>query len=165
MAMTLATGEIPPRPPVAPAPAARRVLAGVLDYWRLLAAAEGIPPRGRVEFSGPPETWENAFIVRVASDPKDFVFESAGPALRRFLGRDPVARRVADVMPAAIRARILFVQKTAMRLRSPVDEVGSWRAEDGQRMRFRMIVAPLSDDQVQVNYLLGAFIAGLERAI
>ncbi len=165
MAMTLAVGEVQRRPPIAPAPAARRALAHVLDYWRLLAASEGIPPRARVEFCGPPELWENAFIIRVANDPKDFVFESAGSALRRFLGGDLVQRRVVDVMPRPIRQRILFVQKTVMWLRSPVDEAGSWRGDDGVDMRFRMIVLPLSDDQVQVNYLLGAFVAGPERAI
>ena len=143
-------------------PAERRASARLHNYWRTLAGPRPMPRRAQVDLPGPhPAPWfENVFVIRVAPDPKDYVVEVAGPGLRRCFDCNPVGRKVQELMPPRIRDRILFFQRAVVRLRSPIDEAGSWREESGAEMLFRMIVLPLGDDPKNIDYLLGAFTTG-----
>lgn len=143
-------------------PAERRASARLHNYWRTLAGPRRMPRRAQVDLPGPhPAPWfENVFIIRVGLSPNDYVVEVAGPGLRRFFDCNPVGRKVSELMPLRIRERILFFQRAVVTLRSPIDEAGSWREDNGVEMMFRMIVLPLGDDPSAIDYLLGAFTAG-----
>jgi hypothetical protein len=135
----------------------RRTCTQALNYWREIAAPRRYPSLEQVTRDSAGALWEHLFIVAVTGQPGEYTYMRAGAVLARALGFDPTGRKVSDVLPREIRNRVLYFQKTAVDLASPVDEVGKWLRADSNQIIYRSVVLPLSDDQRQVNYLLGAF--------
>ncbi len=139
------------------APPDRRASARLLAYWRELAGRRAMPLREEMRLPGPQSAWADMFLIRIGPAPTDYVFEFAGADLVKTLGADPGGRRVADMMPLAIRERILFFQRAVVLLKSPVDEAGRFHGDDGGNYLFRMIVLPLSGTTGDVSHLIGVF--------
>ncbi|MGQ0661990.1 MAG: PAS domain-containing protein, partial [Pseudomonadota bacterium] len=135
----------------------RRACSRALEWWREMAAPRPYPARAQVTAKSAAELWDHLFVVRVAGAPKDYSFEQAGPVLRAALGVDPTGRKVANALPRAIRSRFLHFQKLAASLKNPLYVAGKWTREDGEEVLYRSVFLPLSDDQRDINYLLGAF--------
>jgi hypothetical protein len=136
----------------------RRISATAVQYWRELAAPRRYPSRTQVTHGSAPALWDNLFIVKVGMDAADHVFEYCGAALREALGSDPTGKTVGDVLPREIVGRALYFQKAACDLMAPIDEAGRFtRASDGVEVLYRAVLLPLSEDQREANYLLGAF--------
>jgi hypothetical protein len=135
----------------------RRVSATAVQYWRELAAPRRYPGRAQVTEASAPGLWDHFFIIKVGLDAADHVFESCGRMLREALGADPTGKRVGDVLPREIVGRALYFQKAACDLMAPIDEAGRFKRDDGVEVLYRSVLLPLSDDQREANYLLGAF--------
>ncbi|MBI3453318.1 MAG: PAS domain-containing protein [Rhodospirillales bacterium] len=135
----------------------RRACNLALQYWRELAAPRHFPSREQVTADTAAELWDHLFIVEVTDDPGSYIYVHAGAVLKAALGADPTGRKLADVLPPSICNRELYVHKTAAALRNPIDEAGKWTRGDGEDVLYRTVLLPLSDDQRQINYLLGAF--------
>jgi hypothetical protein len=135
----------------------RRISATAVQYWRELAAPRRYPSRTQVTNGSAPTLWDNFFIIKVGPDAAEHVFEFCGAALREALGSDPTGKPVGDVLPREIVGRSLYFQKAACDLMAPIDEAGRFKREDGVEVLYRSVLLPLSDDQREANYLLGAF--------
>jgi hypothetical protein len=135
----------------------RRVSSTAVQYWRELAAPRRYPGRAQVTHGSAPSLWDNFFIVKVGMDAAEHVFEYAGRVLREALGADPTGKTVGDVLPREIVGRALYFQKAACDLMAPIDESGRFTRPDGAEVLYRAVLLPLSDDQREANYLLGAF--------
>jgi hypothetical protein len=135
----------------------RRISSAAVQYWRELAAPRRYPGRTQVTRDSAPSLWDSFFIIKVGPDPAEHVFEQAGPVLREALGCDPTGRAVGDVLPREIIGRALYFQKAACDLMAPIDEAGRFTRADGVEIVYRAVLLPLSDDQREANYLLGAF--------
>jgi hypothetical protein len=135
----------------------RRVSATAVQYWRELAAPRRYPGRAQVTEQSAAGLWDHFFIVKVGPDASDHVFESCGRVLREALGVDPTGKVVGDVMPGEIVNRAMYFQKAACDLMAPIDEAGRFKRRDGVEVLYRSVLLPLSDDQREANYLLGAF--------
>jgi hypothetical protein len=135
----------------------RRTCTQALNYWREIAAPRRFPSLEQVTRESAGALWEYLFVIAVTGQPGEFTYMRSGDILNRALGFDATGRKVSDVLPREIRNRVLYFQKTAVDLSSPVDEVGKWLRADSNQIIYRSVVLPLSDDQRTVNYLLGAF--------
>lgn len=135
----------------------RRVSANAVQYWRELAAPRRYPGRDQVTRESAPALWDHFFVIKVGADPADHVFERTGKVLREALGCDPTGKTVGDVLPREIVGRALYFQKAACDLMAPIDEAGRFTRGDGTEIVYRAVLLPLSDDQREANYLLGAF--------
>jgi hypothetical protein len=136
----------------------RRISATAVQYWRELAAPRRYPSRTQVTNGSAPTLWDNFFIIKVGPDAAEHVFEFCGAALREALGSDPTGKSVGDVLPREIDGRALYFQKAACDLMAPIDEAGRFtRPTDSVEVLYRAVLLPLSDDQREANYLLGAF--------
>jgi hypothetical protein len=136
----------------------RRISATAVQYWRELAAPRRYPSRTQVTNGSAPTLWDNFFIIKVGPDAAEHVFEFCGAALREALGSDPTGKVVGDVLPREIVGRALYFQKAACDLMAPIDEAGRFtRPTDSVEVLYRAVLLPLSDDQREANYLLGAF--------
>jgi hypothetical protein len=136
----------------------RRISATAVQYWRELAAPRRYPSRSQITNGSAPALWDNLFIVKVGMDAAEHVFEYAGRVLREALGADPTGKTVGDVLPREIVGRALYFQKAACDLMAPIDEAGRFtRPSDGVEVLYRAVLLPLSEDQREANYLLGAF--------
>jgi hypothetical protein len=136
----------------------RRISATAVQYWRELAAPRRYPSRTQVTSGSAPGLWDNLFIVKVGADAAEHVFEYAGKVMREALGFDPTGKTVGDVLPREIVGRALYFQKAACDLMAPIDEAGRFtRASDSIEILYRAVLLPLSEDQREANYLLGAY--------
>lgn len=136
----------------------RRISSTAVQYWRELAAPRRYPSRVQVTNGSAPTLWDNFFIVKVGLDAAEHVFEVCGRVLRDALGSDPTGKLVGDVLPPEIVGRSLYFQKAACDLMAPIDEAGRFtRPTDQVEVLYRAVLLPLSDDQREANYLLGAF--------
>jgi hypothetical protein len=135
----------------------RRISSTAVQYWRELAAPRRYPGRAQVTRESAPALWENFFIIKVGTDAAEHVFEQTGAVLREALGCDPTGKPVGEVLPREIVGRALYFQKAACDLMAPIDEAGRFVRADGVEIVYRAVLLPLSDDQRQANYLLGAF--------
>jgi hypothetical protein len=136
----------------------RRISATAVQYWRELAAPRRYPSRTQVTNGSAPTLWDNFFIIKVGPDAAEHVFEFCGAALREALGSDPTGKSVGDALPREIVGRALYFQKAACDLMAPIDEAGRFtRPADSVEVLYRAVLLPLSDDQREANYLLGAF--------
>ena len=136
----------------------RRISATAVQYWRELAAPRRYPSRTQVTNGSAPGLWDYFFIIKVGPDAADHVFEYCGSVLREALGGDPTGKTVGDALPREIVGRALYFQKAACDLMAPIDEAGRFtRASDNVEVLYRAVLLPLSENQREANYLLGAF--------
>ena len=78
--------------------------------------------------------------------------------LREALGGDPTGKNVGDALPREIVGRALYFQRAACDLMAPIDEAGRFtRTSDNVEILYRAVLLPLSENQREANYLLGAF--------
>ncbi len=134
----------------------RRLVGRALACWEEVRGERPFPDRNdfdtvfRDRFDG------STFLIAVGgSEDTDHVVESDN-ALIEALGLDPVGRKVVDVMPSATEKGLSFC-RTAAELKKPIADVGHFTNAEGEDIYYRSVLLPLSDDQVNVNYLLGAF--------
>ncbi len=135
----------------------RRVSSNAVQYWRDLAAPRRYPSVTQVTQDSAAALWEHFCIIKVGPRAADHVFVRAGSVLREALGCDPTGKRVSDVLPREIVGRALYFQKAACDLMAPIDEAGKWVRGDGTEILYRAVLLPLSDDQRNADFLLGAF--------
>ena len=80
----------------------------------------------------------------------------AGDAVDLALGLQSVGRKIVDVLPSATDLGLSFC-RAAAQMRKPVADVGRFTNASGRNVYYRSILLPLSDDQIEVNYVLGVF--------
>lgn len=146
-----ATGDFPK-----PSRNERRACSWALQYWRDLANGRLFPTLDEVTQEGAADLWEHLFVVEVSDDPGTYKYVQAGSVLCDALGFDPTGRPVAEVLPEDICSRVMYFQRAATDMRSPIDAAGRWTQNEGEDVLFRVVLLPLSDDQEHPNYLLGA---------
>lgn len=133
-------------------------LASALAYWRS-RAGDAMPRRtdidpvemrhflphiGLADLSPGPDGKVHYF-VRVAGAEVENVF---GPLTGRYLH---------DVLPAMLLPRWEFIFGSTIRARAPLRFVSRVAHEGKLHLAFEALVAPLSEDRVNVTMLLGAF--------
>lgn len=156
----------PPRLPITDAqnimpfpaqPRAERRLAGrVVDHWIRLGGEQSIPSLSQYEKCALPFSRANLFVIRMDPRGWDDRIVRAGAAFRNALGLDPVGRLAADVLPSA-REHGLSYHRTAVERRRPIADVGRFSNTEGAETLYRCILLPLSENQKQVDHVLGAF--------
>lgn len=135
----------------------RRASERALTYWRELAAPRRYPAFADIDFDAAGDLRDNLFVVELGASVEEFRLVKAGSVLASALGHDPSGERVLDALPGKIGARSAYRHEMAAKLGTPLDETGHWVEESGAVVLYRCILLPLSDDQRQINYLLGAF--------
>jgi hypothetical protein len=148
---------VAPSPPARPATRAEQRLAGrALTYWEELRGARRFPSRADFERTAPPFDRSHVFLVRVSDDELSDEVVEAGTAVDRALGLRSVGRKIVDVLPSATDLGLSFC-RAAAQMRKPVADVGRFTNTEGREVYYRSILLPLSDDQIEVNYVLGVF--------
>jgi hypothetical protein len=145
-----------PRPAAAPSRAEQRLAGRALAYWEELRGARRFPSRSDYDASEPPFDRANVFIVRMKGDEMSDEIAEAGEAVDLALGFASVGRKIVEVLPSATDLGLSFC-RTAAQMRKPIADVGRFTNAHGRNVYYRSILLPLSDDQIQVNYVLGVF--------
>ena len=137
-------------------PDERRLVGRALACWEEVRGARPFPDRNDFDTVFRDRLDGSIFLVAIGdSEDTDQVVESDN-ALIAALGLDPVGRKVIDVLPSATEKGLSFC-RTAAEFKKPIADVGHFTNADGEDIYYRSVLLPLSDDQENVNYLLGAF--------
>lgn len=145
-----------PRTPAQSARTELRLAGRALAHWEELRGARRFPSRADIETTPLPFDRASVFVVRMGGDElSDQVVES-GDAVDRALGLKAVGRRIIDVLPSSTEHGLSFC-RAAAQMRKPIADVGRFTNAGGHEVYYRSILLPLSDDQIEVNYILGVF--------
>ena len=104
----------------------------------------------------PPFDDEHLFIVKLGRTEQEDEIVAAGNAFAEALGYDPVGTPVADALPSAKEKGLAFWRAVA-ELKKPLADVGRFFNRAGREVKYRSILLPFSDDERNVNYVIGAF--------
>lgn len=137
-------------------PHERRLVGRALTCWEEVRGERPFPDRNDFDTVFRDRLDGSIFLVAIGdSEDTDHVVESDN-ALIEALGLDPVGRKVIDVLPSATEKGLSFC-RTAADLKKPIADVGHFTNAEGEDVYYRSVLLPLSDDQENINYLLGAF--------
>lgn len=146
----------PEMPLIEPDATKRRVVDRMLARWDDLRQGRDFPSRADIERAGTGKLERNLFLVAMSDEEADDEVIDSGSALREALGVDPVGRRVVEILPSSTERGLSFC-RTAARFKKPIMDVGNFTNPRGEEILYRSIILPLSDDQENINYLVGAF--------
>ena len=133
----------------------RRVVGRALAHWDALRGSRRFPSHSDVNPETADGLGENIFVVALRGSEDEDEIVSSGEAFRNALTFDPVGRKVVEILPSATEKGLSFC-RTAAALKKPIADVGRFTNAKGMEIRYRSVLLPLSDDQENINYLLGA---------
>lgn len=136
--------------------AEQRLAGRALAFWEELRGARRFPSRADFDRSTPPFDRGHVFIVKMNEDEMSDEITEAGQAVDLALGLQSAGRKIIDVLPSATDLGLSFC-RAAAQMRKPVADVGRFTNAHGRNVYYRSILLPMSDDQIEVNYVLGVF--------
>ena len=134
----------------------KRLVSRALSYWEHLRGGRPLPAVADISGVPAPFDDEHLFIVKLGRTEQDDEIVAAGNAVAVALGYDPVGTPVNDVLPSAREKGLAFCRAVA-ELKKPLADVGRFFNRAGREVTYRSILLPFSDDQRNVNYVIGAF--------
>ena len=134
----------------------RRVVGRALAHWDKLRGDRRFPSHEDITPAAANGLSENIFVIALRGSEDEDEIVSSGNAFKSALKFDPVGKKVTEIMPSAKDKGLSFC-RTAAALKKPIADIGRFTNVDGEEVRYRSILLPLSDDQENINYLLGAF--------
>jgi hypothetical protein len=130
----------------------RRIYNRALKYWNGLVDGHDLPTLHQVTPESAPGLWGHLFVIRVDDKLGEYTYVQVGDVLCRALGLDPTGKNVAEILPPAVKERMLNVHHSAVDWRKPIQVGGEWpRPDRDGTVLYRIILLPLSDDQEHVN--------------
>ncbi len=134
----------------------RRLVGHALSCWENSRGGRRFPTRGDLEAMIGEELTENIFLIAIGEDEAADEIIQSGSVLIEALRLNPVGKKVVNVLPSATEKGLSFC-RAAAELKKPIADVGHFTNAAGEDVYYRSVLLPLSDDQENVNYLMGAF--------
>jgi hypothetical protein len=141
----------------------RRTNDRTLAYWNELRGDRAYPSPDDVISDTAAEGAEaevlrrNVFVVYFDGQPLDSVFTFSSEVLESACGIRTADTRVADCLPSPLCDSMISFVRALAKARKPIAVSSSFATEKGTELLYRSIYLPLSADQENVEYLLGAF--------
>ena len=130
----------------------RRLVWRLLTYWEQQRGERDFPALAEIDSQEIEEMWPHCFILDVANF-RDFpYFQYLGPSLARYSG---VFLSGQDWAMTLLRKAVWHYREVLERS-APILVEEELTQYDNQKLLFRSVMLPLSDDQVKINYVLGA---------
>jgi hypothetical protein len=142
------------------------VLAFVRDYWQAKRGSRTMPARNDISPSQLKAQLPHILLADVIEGGVDFRYRLVGTQLRGFFQGEPSAKLMSEIMaPFGDRTceATLQTYRTVVKHRAPLrlTGAGTWF---GQKTKlFDAYLAPLSDDGVTPNMVLGTFVFEWDR--
>jgi len=133
----------------------RRLPLRLLNYWRHLRGTREFATYREIELSAIPEIWPHAFVLDVSNPKAGVPIIHAGEEMTRISGAAADLTRIADVKPETLLGKSSYYYEQVMRRRCPITIGGEFVNLSGAATVFRSVMAPLSDDGLMIDALLG----------
>jgi hypothetical protein len=131
----------------------------VLNYWRHVAGERRYPSVEDLSGDDVPELWENCFILKVKGDGNgsgESVLNYVGKELSMDTGGDLAGQTLSAVPDGTILNGALRHVGQVIEKGVPISMGGEFMNAQGERVLFRCIVLPLSDDDENIDHVFGA---------
>ena len=142
------------------------VLAFVRDYWEAKRGSRAMPGRNDISPAQLKTQLPHILLADVVDDGADFRYRLVGTSLREFFRAEPSGKLMSETLAifgAETLRATLGAYGTALARRAPVRLTGggSWFGQNTKL--FDAYLAPLSDDGVIPNMVLGTFVFEWDR--
>lgn len=133
----------------------QRLTFRLLSYWNRIRGTRAMPALSDVNISEITEIWHFTFTIDLV-DPHGHRFQYFGPSLASVFGQDYTGEYLADVMEqdGGMLANTIGFYDKVVEKAEPALEAASFFSE-GNEVRYRSIIVPLSSDGKTIDYLLG----------
>ncbi len=137
-------------------PTEKRLVSRALSFWEHLRGGRSFPMVSDLLGVPAPFDDKNLFVVKLGRTERDDEIVAAGDAVAEALGFDPVGTPPSEALPSSKDKGLAFCRAVA-ELKKPLADVGRFFNRAGREVKYRSILLPFSDDQRNVNYVIGAF--------
>ncbi len=131
----------------------RRLTWRLLTYWERLRGERDFPALSDVKSEDIPHIWPYCFVLDVKNFREFPYFHYFGRSLARYSGVFLSGHQ--DLSHTLLKKAVCHYRE-AIKRGAPVLVEEELTQFDSRRLLFRSVLLPLSDDQVSVDYLLGA---------
>ncbi|NIA67634.1 PAS domain-containing protein [Pelagibius litoralis] len=126
------------------------------DYWSNLLAGRQAPARSDVDPRAMPRILPHLGLFDVENDPRRYRVRLMGTNVVEWYGCDVTGHYLDEIDLGLNPGTVFSILDHVVRSMTPAHMVSEYTKQDGRRIRCERIVLPLSDNQRQVNMLLGA---------
>lgn len=138
----------------------RRLVLRVEDYWNYLRESRSFPRTADIDPVELGDDWCDCFVLRPNAAPEESIFLFIGPRLleNARLPEDwakTAERHIRDCPPGTMLARAVQNFGQVLAQRSPVSVAETFE-EEGEEVRLRGTLFPLSSDGREIDAILGA---------
>ncbi len=138
----------------------RRLILRVEDYWNYLRGERSFPGTTDIDPVELGDDWCDCFVMNPSEPPEDATFLFIGPRLLENAKlpenwAKEAERRVRDCPPGSMIARSVQYVGQVLQQRIPISVAETFE-ENGEEVKLRGTLFPLSSDGKTVNAILGA---------
>lgn len=137
----------------APPPSERRLARRLLAYWQERRGDREFPALGDIDPEAIGDMWPSCFVLDAVSNREFPYFRYLGSDLLKYSG---IFLSGETDWALTLLDKAVGNFREALETRVPILIEDELTRYDGSRLLFRSVLLPLSDDQANVNYLLGA---------
>jgi hypothetical protein len=137
------------------------VLESVRDYWNEKRGSRTMPRRSDISPAQLKPQLPHFLLADVINGGSDFRYRVVGTRLREFFSFEPSGKLMSEVLAPFGEATVqatLESYRTVIARGAPLRLTGSGSLYGQDPKLFDAFLAPLSDDGVKVNYILGTFV-------
>ncbi len=134
----------------------QRLVGRALTHWAEMRGDQKFPSYSDYLQQAAPYGDEHIYVINIGDSEASDEIVSAGKTVEEGFGRSPVGCKAMDVIPSSVDKGLAFC-RTAVALKKPIADVGRFFNANGVEICYRSILLPLSNDQVNVDHILGAF--------
>lgn len=134
----------------------RRLVLRLLDHWRSVCSADGIPSLGAVEAIATSELWPHCFVLELGDIGCAPTFQRVGDAFESLSDCPLVGAPLSNIPRNALAEHATFFFDEVLRKQAPVTRGGVYADVNGVTTLFRSILLPLSANGRRIGAILGA---------
>jgi len=130
----------------------KRLVWQLLNYWQDCRGDRDFPALSEIDSVAISHLWPHCFVLDTRAAPNFPYFQYLGPELAKYSG---VLLSGQTDWNQTLLDKAVGQFNDSIQKRLPVLVEDEMTLFDGAKLLFRSVILPLSDDQDQINYLLG----------
>ncbi len=131
----------------------QRLTFRLLSYWNRIRGSRSMPSLKDINVSEIEEIWHFSFIIN-STEHDNHKMHFFGPDLISVFGQDYSGEAMKEALQEPILGNTIGFYYKVLEAKEPALEAASF-FNDGNEVRYRSIIVPLSDDGHNVNFLMG----------
>lgn len=132
----------------------KRMTFRLLSYWQRARGEKEMPSLAEVNISEIEEVWHYTFTLALGVDEADHHFQYFGPELASTFGRDYTGMTLEESLSDIMINNTIGYYDEVLETRRPTSQSSEFFM-NGQEIRYRSIILPLSSNGETIDYMFG----------